>query len=105
MQAYSDPSRESDPHALPDIEVFELTAAEVAALDEDLVWEYMKRHEFRLAAMCSRDREKMLDAIVEEEGIKGGWFWQSCFPGCLPDSDPVGPFATKAEALEDAQQQ
>ncbi len=29
-QAYSDPSRESDPHALPDIEVFELTAHEVA---------------------------------------------------------------------------
>lgn len=24
MQAYSDPQRESDPHALPDIEVFEV---------------------------------------------------------------------------------
>jgi len=30
-QVYSDPSRASDPHALPDVEVFELTAHEVAA--------------------------------------------------------------------------
>ena len=32
-----------------------------------------------------------------------GWYWWSCFPGCLPDSDPNGPFATEAEALADAQ--
>jgi hypothetical protein len=31
-----------------------------------------------------------------------GWYWQACFPGCLPDSDPSGPFATEAEALADA---
>lgn len=30
-QAYSNPERESEPHALPDIEVFELTALEVRA--------------------------------------------------------------------------
>ena len=33
----------------------------------------------------------------------GGWYWWSCFPGCLPDSDPVGPFDTEAKALSDAQ--
>jgi hypothetical protein len=32
-----------------------------------------------------------------------GWYYWYCFPGCLPDSDPVGPFATEAEALADAQ--
>lgn len=32
-----------------------------------------------------------------------GWYWQFCFPGCLPDSDPVGPFDTEAEAIADAQ--
>ena len=31
-----------------------------------------------------------------------GWYWQSCFPGCLPDSDPVGPFPTEAAAIDDA---
>jgi len=33
-----------------------------------------------------------------------GWYWRSCFPGCLPDSDPVGPFETEAEALADARE-
>lgn len=102
-QAYSNPYRESDPHALPDIEVFELTAREVAEQDEDLIWEYMKRREFRLAAMSARDRDRMFDAMIEEECITGGWFWWACFPGCLPDSAPMGPFASKAEALADAQ--
>lgn len=105
MQDYSDKTRESDPHALPDIEVFELTACEVAERDEDLIWEYMKRHEFRLASMSGKVRERMFDQMVEEEGITGGWFWWACFPGCLPDSDPFGPFATRAEALADAREQ
>lgn len=35
------------------------------------------------------------------EGWGGeGWYWWSCSPGCLPDSDPVGPFDTSREALE-----
>jgi hypothetical protein len=33
-----------------------------------------------------------------------GWYWWSCFPGCLPDGDPSGPFATEAEAIADAQE-
>jgi hypothetical protein len=102
-QAYSNPARESDPHALPDIEVFELTSAEAAAIDEDLIWEYSHRHEFRLCHMSGRVRESMLDAMIAEQGITGGWFWWACFPGCLPDGPPIGPFATRAEALADAQ--
>ena len=103
MQAYSDTSRESDPHALPDVEVFELTAQEVAEMDEDLISEYMHRHEFRLASMNGRVREAMFQAMIDEEAISGGWFWWSCFPGCMPDSSPNGPFATRQEALDDAQ--
>jgi len=103
-QAYSNPERETDPYALPDIEVFQLTATEVAETMEDEIWEFMKRREFRLAAMNSRDRGKMLDAMVEELGIEGGWFWQACFPGCLPDGPPIGPFETYAAALADAQE-
>lgn len=30
------------------------------------------------------------------------WWWWSCQPGCLPDSDPFGPFDTEEEALADA---
>ena len=105
MQAYSNPSRESDQYSLPDVEVFELTAVETAALDEDTVWEYSKRQEYRLAFMNSTVYDCMLGAIVDEQGIQGGWFWQSCFPGCLPDSSAFGPFATREEALADAQSQ
>ena len=31
-----------------------------------------------------------------------GWFWWPCFPGCLPDGEPMGPFASSRQALEDA---
>lgn len=103
MQAYSNPERENDPYALPDVEVFELTAREAAEWDEDLIWEYQKRPEFKLASMNSQVRERMFDTMIEEHQISGGWFWWTCFPGCMPDSDPFGPFKTKEEALADAQ--
>ena len=33
-----------------------------------------------------------------------GWYWWSCFPGCMPDGEePNGPFDTEAEALAAAQ--
>jgi hypothetical protein len=104
MQAYSNPKRASDPHSLPDVEVFELTAAEAAAQDEELVWEYSKRPEFKLCHMNGKVQEAMLDAMVEEEGITGGWFWWTCLPGCMPDGPAIGPFKTRAEALADAQE-
>jgi hypothetical protein len=100
MRFYSTPSREMETYALPDCEVFQLTAAEVAEQDEDLIYEYGRRHEFRLWSMNSATREKMIDAIIEEQGITGGWFYWFCFPGCLPDSQPMGPFASRDEAIE-----
>jgi hypothetical protein len=36
----------------------------------------------------------MLDAMVEELGIKGGWFWQNVPEGAIPN----GPYASSAEA-------
>jgi hypothetical protein len=33
-----------------------------------------------------------------------GYYWQSSFPGCLPDSDPIGPFNSEADAIADAQE-
>ena len=101
MQAYSNPKRESDPHSLPDIEVFELTAEEAVQQDEDLMWEASKK--FPFMHMNSRDQQKAIDWAIEENGTTGGWFWWSCFPGCLPDGCANGPFKTRAEALADAQ--
>ncbi len=104
MQAYSNPKRADSPYSLPDVEVFQLTAIEAAAQDEDYVYEYSKRPEFRLCHMNSRVQEAMLEAIVEECGVTGGWYWWTCLPGCLPDSSAMGPFATQREALADAQE-
>lgn len=103
-QHYSNPKRAKDPHSLPNVETFQLTAAEVAERDEDTIHEMMKRREFRLAAMNTRTREAMIEAMIEEQGIEGGWFYWFCLPGCLPDSEPMGPFKTQAEALADARE-
>ena len=81
-QHYSNPERESDPHALPDVEVFYWTMAEAT--------EYFSQ--FDEYADQTRD-----------EGTGKGWYWWSCFPGCLPDSDPNGPFETREAAVADAQ--
>lgn len=44
---------------------------------------------------------------VEEDRRDGceraeGWYWWSCFPGCLPDGEPSGPFPTAEGAYLDA---
>ena len=103
-QAYSNPDREDDPTALPDLEIFELTAAEIAASEqyEDEQHEYLKR--FPLATMNSRERERMTDAMIAELGISGGWFYWYCYPGCLPDTEADGPYASYAEAKAAAQE-
>jgi hypothetical protein len=40
----------------------------------------------------------------DAEALAEGYYWWSCFPGCLPDSEPMGPFDSEAEALADAQE-
>ena len=68
MQFYTDPARESEPHALPDAEVFHST-----------------------------------DCADGDLELEDGYYWRSCFPGCLPDGDPMGPFDNEKEAIADAQ--
>jgi hypothetical protein len=85
-QAYSDPKRASDPHALPNAEVFHLAASDFADSAEG-TW--------------------MREAMAEPDadaGSMAGWYWWACLPGCLPDTEPTGPFETEAEALADAQE-
>ena len=67
---YSNPKRATDPHALPNVEVFYLSASAAR--------EYFN---------------------ADEDDDLHGWYWQACSPGWLPDSEPNGPFAT-ADAQE-----
>jgi len=39
------------------------------------------------------------DPKVDETPL-GWWYWW-CAPGCLPDSEDMGPFNSEAEAVED----
>ena len=68
---YSDPTREENPYALPNIEVFQVP----------------------------EDYQPETD---DGTPLEPGWYWWSCLPGCLPDSEPTGPFDSEQEALEDA---
>ena len=36
--------------------------------------------------------------------LNGGWYYWQCFPGCLPDSEPMGPFPTESEARADGEE-
>lgn len=74
MQAYSDPRRENDPYALPNVEVFYHDGTDTLESD-----------------------------APDAEPLPEGWYWWPCFPGCMPDGAPEGPFASEAEALADAQ--
>ena len=101
MQFYLDQSKEKEAYSLPDAEAFQLTTEEALEyLDEDTIWEYMK--DFPLAIMNSRDRGRMIDAMVNDGMLSGGWFAHVCFPGCLPESSPIGPYETADEAISAA---
>lgn len=73
MQAYSNPSKEHDEHSLLDLEIFYSDSDPPIYDDEE--WEQV---------------------------LSPGFYWWVCLPGCLPDSEPTGPFETEAEALADA---
>jgi hypothetical protein len=48
--------------------------------------------------------EKSANGSCHECAMLSGWYWWACFPGCLPDGDPVGPFGTEQEAIDDIRQ-
>lgn len=41
---------------------------------------------------------------AEDHGcdLRPGWYWWACFPGCMADGDPSGPFASSIQARADA---
>ena len=45
-----------------------------------------------------------VEAEDADEVNPAGWYWQACFPGCLPDGDPEGPFGQKDEAIANAEE-
>lgn len=76
-QFYSDESRESDAYTLPDCEVFYRTRAE-------------------------NKEYGVLDG--DDKPMPSGWYYWYCFPGCMPESGPMGPYRTEQEALDSARE-
>ena len=77
MEFYTDPERENDPNALPDAEVFTVNASD--CLPDTVFWN-----------------------DDEGEPFPSGFYWWARLPGCLADSDPIGPFDTEQQAIDDA---
>jgi hypothetical protein len=42
------------------------------------------------------------EKLAREFGGSTGWYWWSCYPGCLPEGDAFGPFSSSYRALKDA---
>lgn len=77
---YSIPERETEPFSLPNVEVFYVSQLEV-----------------------NYNMENM-DHVDEYTITEPGWYWWACFPGCMADSDAMGPFETEHAATQDAQE-
>ena len=87
---YSDKSRESEEHALPDIEVFESE-------------EYTQPNGYILGSAMEVTKKGL--RITDPEWYTApGFYFAFGFPGCLWDSDPVGPFDTYEQALTEARE-
>ena len=86
MYEYSDPKRESEPHALPNVEVFNT-----------------------FYAICGCGAELWSDALLTavecpecgdwHRTSADGYYYAFGLPGCLWDGEPIGPFDTYDEAL------
>ncbi len=56
---------------------------------------------------CFRDedgKEYGSFEVVYHKGSNGkyAYYWWSCWPGCLPDGDAIGPFNSSRDAYNDA---
>lgn len=87
-QHYTDPKRESDPYTLPDLETFYIGPNEPE----------------ETCPQCNDPESDTPDAEYADHADHVGWYYWFCLPGCMPDSDPYGPFASEDEAIEDARE-
>ena len=99
MRAYSDPEREADPYALPDVRVWQDAGFESRCCNVVAPEEYVTATSEQPCPSCSQP------AVWHRLDQSKAWFYEYGMPGCLPDSDWFGPFTRKADAIAAAQQQ
>ena len=94
MYYYTDPERENDPHAQPNIEVFRSD-----------YWIIEGEHGDTVLILDAGELPEDDDGnVLEDDIIESGkaWFYAYGFIGCLWESDPFGPYESEQEALQDA---
>lgn len=94
---YSDPAREHETHALPNVHVW----ADVVV--ECLDCGCSQPRENEACVECDADGDRLL---LEDSGPPPPeQFWYAFgFPGCLYDSDAMGPFRSEEAALKAARE-
>jgi len=98
MQAYSDPTRETDAYALPDVEIWEADVWQLecsrgcGSFEVDGETIEARRPECYCPS-CGYN-----SGAAEKSARRAFWYW-FCLPGCMPDSEPDGPYETEADAL------
>lgn len=95
---YSDPSRESEPYALPNIWVVERDASDGVCCPECSENVNLDRSEDDNGSLVRTCPE--CKAEVDPADFNG-WYWAPCFPGYLPDGDFNGPFDSVQAAVDD----
>ena len=48
------------------------------------------------------DQYGSFEVFFDNADTGPGFYWWPCFPGCLPDGEPIGPFQNEQEAITDA---
>lgn len=95
---YFTPELAADPTKLPNIETFQ---AAFAYCNECHSLSYEIAAPTAGYSKPCEDRECQMDE-VRVKLDRFGWFYWICQPGCLPDSEPFGPFESEEAALKDA---
>jgi hypothetical protein len=94
-QHYSNPDREDETYALPDVETFTARYGDCPFCTSTVIEDGSGQFH------CEECRDGRKGQGVVPEDIKTGWFYWYCFPGCLPEGDPIGPFETEDAAIGD----
>ena len=100
-QAYSRPSRESDPYSLPDIEVWQEQVATIEC-SRCGTFEIPESH-IEEGIYCPSCESAGAEVVETDPPRFAWWFW-FCLPGCMPDGGVQGPFETEEEALDEARE-
>jgi hypothetical protein len=95
---YVNPTKERAPRSYPAKSVLQ------ARLSENAVeCFYVSADEARRQRYDNARRAKEYGHDIPNAGTpSAGWYFRTCVPGCLPDSDPFGPYASPLAVLRAA---